>query len=72
MICCICENEFNENKTDEVLLGSIRFKSKGGHNPDPVKDQGKCCSRCNYEVVIPARLDMMYEKGLLTRKSKKK
>ena len=35
------------------MLGSIRYKSRGGHNPDPVKDQGKCCSRCNYEVVIP-------------------
>ena len=68
MICCICDNTFDENKTEEVLLGSMRFMSKGGHNPDPVKDQGKCCSKCNYEVVIPARLEMMYESESKSKK----
>ena len=28
-----------------------------GHNPEPVSD-GRCCSECNYELVVPARLTM--------------
>lgn len=27
-----------------------------GNNPAPVKDEGDCCSKCNREVVVPARL----------------
>ena len=28
----------------------------GGHNPYPVKDNGRCYGKCNYEKVIPTRL----------------
>ena len=41
MICCICGNEFEGF----------------GNNPEPVKSEGRCCDKCNQEVVIPARLD---------------
>ena len=30
-----------------------------GHNPAPVKNDGRCCGVCNDIVVIPARLAMM-------------
>ena len=42
--CCICGKKFKEY----------------GNNPAPVKDDGLCCNECNYSVVIPARMDMMF------------
>jgi len=38
--CCICGKEF---------MGY-------GNNPYPIKNQGECCRRCNWTVVIPERL----------------
>ena len=43
----------------------MKFKSKGGHSPFPVKEEGKCCTDCNFKVVIPARM-----KEILTSKEK--
>jgi hypothetical protein len=40
IICVVCENE----------VGGW------GHNPQPIKEDGLCCDRCNQMVVIPARL----------------
>ena len=40
--CCICGREF------------IGY----GHNPDPVKKEGRCCSDCNVNVVIPERIKL--------------
>lgn len=57
MICCICENEFDE--IEETTIGQMRFRSKGGHNPSPVKEEGRCCTKCNFEIVIPARLELI-------------
>ena len=31
----------------------------GGHNPRPLKNEGRCCDVCNHTKVIPARLGMM-------------
>ena len=28
-----------------------------GHNPQPIKQSGRCCGNCNQTVVIPARYD---------------
>lgn len=39
--CCIC---------GEVIEGY-------GNNPSPVKEKGRCCDKCNMEVVIPKRLE---------------
>lgn len=39
--CCIC---------GEPIVGY-------GHNPNPVKKNGRCCNDCNATVVIPARLE---------------
>jgi len=38
--CCICGKEF----------------SGYGNNPFPVFENGRCCDKCNIEVVIPKRL----------------
>ena len=32
-----------------------------GHNPDPIKIEGRCCGVCNQNVVIPARLEVYYK-----------
>ena len=49
-ICCICSNpieaEFTENG-DAYWLD--------GHNALPVAE-GRCCSKCNDNIVIPTRL----------------
>ncbi len=37
--CCLCE---------ELFEGY-------GNNPAPIKEDGQCCNRCNWQVVIPAR-----------------
>lgn len=39
-ICCICGKE----------------SSGYGNNPFPVSKTGRCCDKCNIEVVIPKRL----------------
>lgn len=42
--CCICGKEFEG----------------WGNNPWPVgKTTEKCCDKCNMEVVIPARIEMI-------------
>ena len=41
--CCICSKKF----------------SGYGNNPQPVKDEGRCCDKCNKKTILPARLKMM-------------
>lgn len=41
--CCIC---------GKTLTG-------WGHNPYPVKTEGECCSECNMQSVVPARLERL-------------
>jgi len=33
----------------------------GGHNAEPI-NEGRCCSKCNMEVVVPARIKQLQEK----------
>lgn len=43
MICIICKKEI-----------------KGyGHNPFPVRFNGRCCDKCNSTYVIPTRIMLM-------------
>ena len=42
MICCICNTVFDEH--EEINMGGHEFVTHGGHNPAPVKDEGRCCS----------------------------
>jgi hypothetical protein len=46
MKCVICE---------ENVINGV------GHNPAPVKGEGRCCGVCNDLVVIPARLAMIFK-----------
>ena len=57
MICCICKNEFDQ--FEETTIGQMTVRNKGGHNPSPVKEEGRCCTKCNFEIVIPARLELI-------------
>jgi len=44
--CCICH---------EPIEGH-------GNNPAPVVEAegDRCCDRCNFRIVLPARMDLMY------------
>ena len=42
--CVICNKEFAVNKWF------------WGHNPSPLFDEGKCCNKCNTEVVNMERI----------------
>lgn len=46
--CCICGQEFEGY----------------GNNPWPVKENGECCDKCNYEKVIPARINQLNNKEI--------
>tara|TARA_Y100000310_G_scaffold119562_1_gene118325 strand:+ start:93 stop:266 length:174 start_codon:yes stop_codon:yes gene_type:complete len=46
MICNICGLEIEMDADG---------KWDGGHNADPITE-GRCCERCNFALVIPARL----------------
>ena len=51
MKCSICEENLEEQK--HPITGEI-FWNKG-HNAEPIND-GRCCDRCNYTIVIPKRI----------------
>lgn len=40
-----------------------RFFNGDGHNPDPVKKEGRCCNSCNAIHVIPLRLSRFTLEG---------
>lgn len=46
-ICCLCNKEF----------------TGWGNNPEPLKEEGECCSVCDQTKVIPARLSELQKKG---------
>ena len=43
--CCICGKEFNGY----------------GNNPSPIKEEGRCCDKCN-NLVILERIKNLYSK----------
>lgn len=45
-VCCICGKEFYG----------------WGNNPYPVKSEGECCEQCNYEYVLPKRIENLIKK----------
>ena len=50
MICVICKGKIEEHKNAEGIVYWTE-----GHNAEPI-NSGRCCSICNNNVVIPARL----------------
>ena len=53
--CCICG----------------KFFTGFGNNPMPVRKSGECCTDCNYEIVIPARIDNIYKDNTPKRPKRK-
>ena len=53
MKCVICTDEIK----GEVITTSSKFQIalEYGNSADPVAI-GKCCDKCNYSIVIPARM----------------
>lgn len=49
-MCVICE----ELITDDIW----------GHNPAPLKDEGRCCGDCNYNKVVPTRFKIIQQQML--------
>lgn len=54
MKCSICEDNIEEQ---EHPITSEIFWNKG-HNAEPIND-GRCCDRCNYTIVIVKRMEIM-------------
>jgi len=54
MRCVFCNDEIK----GEVFTTSSGFQIALdiGHNVDPVAKEGRCCEKCNYSIVIPARI----------------
>ena len=50
MKCCICEQDIDVQRNED---GEVTWDQ--GHNAEPVKS-GRCCSTCNYGVVLPVRM----------------
>ena len=48
--CSICEEKIDE----QVIKNTKQVYWTEGHNAEPV-NSGRCCSKCNAEVVIPKR-----------------
>jgi len=49
-------NDFDVNEYPICVLCEEMCDCKYGHNPEPLKDNGRCCDKCNQTKVIPARI----------------
>lgn len=54
MECCICEKEIEKKYMTNPEGKEVMYWDQG-ENAQPVMD-GRCCSACNWTVVIPARM----------------
>jgi hypothetical protein len=52
-ICCFCKKKYQGY----------------GNNPQPVKKKGRCCNRCNLDIIIPARVTIAFGKGRIGKKN---
>tara|TARA_R100000734_G_C3255608_1_gene55812 strand:- start:318 stop:491 length:174 start_codon:yes stop_codon:yes gene_type:complete len=41
-----------------VICGEVK-KDQWDHNPEPISKEGRCCTDCNYDVVVPKRLELI-------------
>ena len=48
--CVICKG-----KLDKLCKPDGTVYWDEGHNPYPIKEKGRCCTKCNNDKVIPAR-----------------
>jgi hypothetical protein len=54
MKCVICGNEIDLQFNED---GKVTWSK--GHNAEPV-ESGRCCSTCNYTVVLPVRITKVF------------
>lgn len=54
MICCICGKEIEKLK--DPTTGKVVWEQ--GNDPWPVKNEGRCCGKCDMDVVLPARMKL--------------
>ena len=54
MKCLFCNDEIK----GEVFTTSSGFQIALdiGHSVDPIAKEGRCCEKCNYSIVMPARM----------------
>lgn len=54
MKCLFCNDEIK----GEVFTASSGFQIAldVGHSVDPIAKEGRCCEKCNYSIVMPARI----------------
>jgi hypothetical protein len=52
--CTICKGEIHPQKLNGKAVWT------DGHNAEPVKT-GRCCDDCNWQVVIPIRLNLHFK-----------
>mgnify|MGYP000998209743 CR=1 FL=1 len=49
--------ENNINLDEKTCVICNKLFTEFGANPQPVKESGVCCNKCDNEVVIPARME---------------
>ena len=50
-ICDICKGAIDHHKDKE---GEVYWTD--GHNAEPLVENGRCCTKCNEDKVIPTRM----------------
>ena len=51
MKCCICGNDIDVQCAPD---GTVVWE--GGHNAEPIVEDGRCCTMCNDTRVLPERM----------------
>jgi hypothetical protein len=62
MKCCICDQEIDI----QYVMGQVPWDQ--GHNAEPVRE-GRCCTICNYSIVIPTRMGLVKQRQKQTKMS---
>ena len=57
MKCVICSSKIEPHYNSK---GKVIWTE--GHNPEPITSHGRCCDKCNSDIVIPARIADIYVK----------
>lgn len=53
--CCLCGKQ---------LINGWGKNQQYGNNPAPLKQKGECCDKCNRIKVIPARFELIKNRGI--------
>ena len=53
------------------ILCNKKCENKFGNNPAPLRDDGRCCKRCNRNRVIPGRLLVVQINNIMEKVKKR-